>query len=393
MYQETNFNSVITKLFVFIDRQSKSKYYPLKLILCITLLVVCLATPAYHYLGVAFQDINWQAVMLKSSNLLDPLHEVPQGSHAAKKVFRLTVPFFIKIFSLTPLTVYILQGLLGIFSFYLIYRITLNISSDVVISTIVTFGLGFLYFGRAAFVDIYSWFDAWAYFFLLCAILSKHPILVLLFATGAAWADERAVMILPIVLLYHQISNFNSEKFSAIKNYLKLNFKAISVAVAILFYLVARFLMYSYLNMSTPSENAGFMRIFQQTDFWGFGVWSFLEGFWLVVILTLATTFYHKNYVIFFISFIFIILFSVIANIVNDITRSGSYLVPLLFVMILYLIRHYNQEMIRKLILIATTVTFLFPAYYIITDVKPYILWYKPIFVRFIDFLVLNNYI
>jgi len=72
---------------------------------------------------------------------------------------------------------------------------------------------------------------------------------------------------------------------------------------------------------------------------------------------------------------------------VFDVTRSSSYIFPIIFISIALLKNYLSKESMRKLLLISAVVCFLFPAYYIITDVYPYTLWYKPIFVRVIDLL------
>lgn len=378
------------KIFYFIEKESVKPFFVIRLSLLTTITLIFFATPAYHYINEAFQQINWDATLRKANNPLDTLRDIPAGTHAAKKVFRITVPLIIGLFSLTPLSVYLMQFILGIFTFAILYFLFQNILKDRVSATLLSVGLGFIYFGKACFIDLFSWFDGWAFFFLLLGMLVKHPTIIFVFTFSAAWTDERAVLILPILILFHQINNFSNFDTKQISSFININLRSLSVFLALVIYIAGRLLLSFHFDMHTPSVNANFMRMFDQTDFWGFGIWSFLEGFWILVLMSLIVMLKNKDYLLFTFIMIPIIIFSIVANMVNDVTRSGSYLVPILFIVIPYLYRSNDLNSMRRILLWSVTISFLFPAYAIITDIKPYFLWYKPVFIRFIDFLYLH---
>jgi len=375
----------LNNIFTWIENKSKNKYYVIYLTIILVFATLFLATPKYLYYiqnPSKFEMANWNAVMMKSHNLLDPLTSFPAISHAAKKVFRLTVPLVIKIFHLDPFKTYILQFFIGIFLIFLIYKLALKILKDAVSSTFLAAGLVFIYFGRACFEDVISAFDGWAYFFIVCAMLFKNPFIIFSLCSLAAWTDERGLIALPIVILFHQANADKIEKFD-FKNFFKFNLSSIGVIAAIIFYFLLRFFLMYHYNLRTPNGEANLPMIMINIPIMGFAVWSFLEGFWLLYILVLGYALFKKNY-----SFILsvtaqILVLTIVSLCVYDNTRSGSYIVPIIFVIIIYLKNYMDKIDLRYVLFFCMIISFIFPSYY----VKGIIDMQRPIYYDFIYFL------
>ena len=139
-------------------------------------------------------------------------------------------------------------------------------------------------------------------------------------------------------------------------------------------------------------SNVGFITILNDVDFIGMAIWTSLEGYWLLILPTLLILWKNKEFTPFLLlsSLIFILTLGALS--VFDKTRSGSYLFPSIFISIYILNNIFSKNDLQKILFICATVCFLFPAYYIISDVSPYTLWYKPIFVRVLDLARIHFY-
>lgn len=85
-----------------------------------------------------------------------------------------------------------------------------------------------------------------------------------------------------------------------------------------------------------------------------------------------------------------IMTFSAGALMVYDITRSGAYLFPLVFIC-LHIIKQSEDAVIpvRKLTISAAAVYVMFPAIFVITNLNPPTLWQKPFVAGAVKHLVL----
>ena len=397
-----NISLLINILFNWIENKSKRKYYVYFLTFFLVCMSLLFATPKYEKW---IRDFNkpqsfltpniprselvdnlkysWEVTKLKADNLLDPLTQIDQTTSPRNRVFRLTPPLIIKIFRLNPLTTNIVQFILGIFFISLFYRFSKKILDNPVAATFLCAGLVFTYFGRVFFFDIGYGFDGLAYLLLLLAMYYRNPVLVFSFATLAAWTDERALIALSIVLIFHQVDFKNSENFK-LKNLVKLNAQGLAVIGAIFGYVILRmFLTYRY-NMHTAS---GAITNLTQvlSNILGrhmlAGLWSFLEGFWLLYIFIIGFAISGKHFA-FLVTVTFPILVLGLGSFFVDTTRSGSFMVPVVFIFLAYLNQFMNKKEMNILLCICMIFSFIYPAYYIAQGFSPY----PPVFMSLFNF-------
>ena len=101
---------------------------------------------------VIYQDaISKDKRVSVTDNLSNNLGHIPPSSWLAKKVFRLTIPVFIKLLKLSPAIIIISQILVGYLTYIVSFKLTLRITKDAIQSTFLTTGIAFLYFGRWSF--------------------------------------------------------------------------------------------------------------------------------------------------------------------------------------------------------------------------------------------------
>ncbi len=348
-------------IFNWIERISVRRFYPIYLVLVLTCCSLFLAFPRFD--KYAQTEENWEVVMLKSTDLTNNLSEIDPDSWLAKKVFRLTVPFFIKIFHLNRPAVLLIQFVIGLLLLYYSYVFAKSILNDSVSATFFTVALVFIYIGRTCFTEITAtWFDGWAYFFLLMALMTRSAFMVFVFSVLAAWVDERAIVILPAILVFHQMKNMPSRNLQAeFMHFMKLKWPAIAVLAAVVLTMATRMLLTKYADMTTPLDNVSLNTVKDNMFVSGFGVFTFLEGFWVLLPVMIVLSVKHKNYLLLVLVLGQIALSSAGALFVYDVTRSGAYMFPVLFIILVYIARFIPALAIRYLLLVSAFFCLIFP--------------------------------
>jgi hypothetical protein len=349
------------KFYSWIETKSTKKAYPFYLTLTLIGISLFLAFPRYDQYDYN-RIIAWDVTMLKAHDLTNNLIQFAADSLFSKKVFRLTVPILIRLLHLNKTGILILQGIVGFFFIFFSYKLANRILKDAVSATMIAAGIMFMYAGRACFVDVSTYFDGWAYFFILMTIYSRNLALTFLFATMAAWVDERGALALVFPLLFHQV-NAAKEKDFSLRALTRPSQPTIVVLAAIAGYLSLRLYLTHAFNMHTPTGDADFSAF--KMNFihasYGFGAFTFLEGFWLLVPIVALLAITNGHY-----SFLLAILgvmggFSLAVFFVYDLTRSGSHLVASIFILLLYLQKFTQLNFIRTVSLICLFFCFIFP--------------------------------
>ncbi len=348
-------------LFSRIQKASVKKYYPVLLTLLLTCSSLFLAFPRYD--KYVESEVNWETVFLKSNDLKNNLTHLDPNTWLAKKVFRLTVPVIIKIFHLNRPAVLVVQFVIGMLLLYYSYVLAKKLLNDSVSATFLASGLAFLYIGRTCFTDITAtWFDGWAYFFLLISLVSPNAFMVFIFATMAAWVDERAIVILPAILIFHQTKNLSlGNNGNEFKQLITLRKESIALIGALIFTVGLRLYLTIYENMETPLVNVNSTGLRDNFFTYGFAIFTFFEGYWLLLPLLVYFAVKHKNYLFLLLVIGQLAVSTIGAMFVYDVTRSGSYMFPMLFVWLLYLSRFIPQYSMRNLLLSGAFFCLIFP--------------------------------
>ena len=349
------------RFYTWIEYRSGKKGYAFYLTLTLISISLFLAFPRYDQYNYNHQA--WDVTMLKAKDLTNNLTSIPPESFMAKKVFRLTVPLFIRVFHLNRQSVIAIQALLGFFLIFFSYKLANRILGDAPSASITTAGIVFIYAGRACFSDItYTLFDGWAYFFILMTLYSRNPFAIFAFASLAAWVDERGVLALFLPILYHQIDATKDKNFTW-RSLLRPTPASLSVWLALAGYLTLRlYLTHAYL-MHTPDKDANFYVLkqnFIHTSF-GFGIFTFLEGFWLLVPVAVLLALKNRHYLALTLTVGLMSLFSLTVLCVYDLTRSGSYLFALIFVLLIYIRKLTDISFIRPLLAVCLFFCLIFP--------------------------------
>jgi hypothetical protein len=335
---------------------------------------------------------SWETVYLKAADLTHNISHLDPYSHNAKKVFRLTIPFAIKVLKLNPTSVLVLECIAGLLFFYFFYRLANRILNDVFSASMLTIASAFVYVGRAAFFDInHTWFDGFAYFFLLLSLYSRKGIFIFLFSFLAAWTDERAFISLSLVFIFHLLYSRVISTAGVVKN-----LSALSVIIAGSLYLLIRYYLEIKWGMHTPTKGANLLMLGRTIYVLPLGIWTFLEGFWFFLIAAIYVLIKNRKWITLCGICLPVILITLLSGFVSDVTRSGSYIFPVVFSCLLILRHQLNFEVLQKSTFAVFLVSFFFPAVMVCPD-WPMNMWFQssaiPMVRHFLDFLLHNGFL
>ena len=269
--------------------------------------------------------------------------QMSEETHASKASFRLTMALFGKLLNIGKegagqdiVLLYLFQSLL-LAPFFLILvklfqRFTDNIST-------VLFAIAFssIYVTTAFYWDYDFWFDGVAFFFLLLGMYLQNKVGIFFALQLACWTDERAVIALSSVYLFHilQENNFDFNHLRQIFNKSFFQQKATIVVLTGVFYLALRFFLSYTFNLYTPQgEGTGvglFLLPYQLTHRLS-GVFFTFEALWLIFIIVMVSLAKKKKLLLIFAICSIMVIHIIVAYSVFDITRSLSYAFPLLII-------------------------------------------------------------
>lgn len=353
----------------FVLKKSQHKYFVY--FLAFLLLLISFIFSDCYFLNFLNQNKfsgAWETIILKSRDLTNPLKHITAYSWQSKKVFRITVPFLMKIFLLTPSFIIKLQIITGYFFYLLSYKLSLRLFRNPLNATLFTITLSFLYIGKASvFEYLYTWFDGFSFFFLLAAMYYRKYYLIFLFSSLAAWNDERALIALSFVFLFHfQVNKRNN---IVLKDFIKLEKNSIVVLAAILCYIILRVFLSIKFHLFTPTAGANLEVFFNHKFIHCIsGIVTFFEGFYTLLFFYFFYLIKNKDYNRLLINIIPLLTISLTSLCVTDITRSGSFGFPLIFVSIQYLNHTIASSKLTKILSLSLIISLIIPPLFICTD-------------------------
>lgn len=369
-----------------IEKFTASRYWKIKSVLLLTFLSLCFASPQFGGYEKTFTEIKgWQAYNQQKEHPFTPL-DFNGASNAAKRTFRLTVPVLAKIFNLSDYGVIAVEWILNVLFIGFSLLLFEKILNDKTLALLGTIGLTFIYNGHSGFTDNNAWFDVFAYLFLLLAMFYSNSILIFIFIFFAAWTDERAIFGSLLVFLWWKFNETKATEFS-FRTFFKVEIKSSMVILALLFYTIGRFLLMKFSNLSIPFKEVGLDVLFNATGAMGLGLWSALEGFWLLIIVCLIFLITQNKFSVAFSLIGMLAVIMLAAFSVHDITKSAGYIFPIIFITVSILAEKFSQIDLGKILLMCAVVCFLFPSYYYASH-DHIAVWYKPVFVKMFDVLI-----
>lgn len=331
------------------------------LVLVLVFIFVALSTyPKYlEILLDPHPDITHKYFFDKINTPLEPTVAVGKETHGSKITFRMLVPLLAKVTGVASMNqgrgivlLYIFQSLLLLPFIWALWSIAKR-HSNALLAGIFTFSCAGVYFVKAFFWDYDFWFDGYAFFFMMMGLWTRSKMGVGIFLSLACWTDERAVIALPGIFLFHllQEHDFDLGKVSWGINSKQWQAGSSGVLLAGGGYALVRLAIGAYFNLSTPTgPEAGvdWGMIPYQLQHRSVGILLAFEGLWLLWPLT----FYYakrialeKGSMLIWVSIITALILQILVSYsVYDITRSLSYAFPLFIIMYALVVRYGGKE-------------------------------------------------
>lgn len=321
--------------------------------------------PAYNYLWAHLTgaEVNpfWEHIQEQRHHLLT-YTEQPPGSHLEKTTYRLTVPFLAWLFHLGTAGLYALQFLLGIALVWLTLTFCERQHGDPTDAFLFTAGLVFTYAGSAAFFDIWGQRDPFGYFFLVLALFTRNPWIAFGSTLLAGFADERALIASSLVLLHHSMDRTEMKEQRPARP--RFGNTVFAVLCAWVVYLLLRFALSHFLGFRAGTGELGLTMFFRNLDQLLWGLWSGLEGQWLIV-LVFAVFLWRSEQRYWCVLFLVgLTAVAATALLVDDTTRSMAYGFIVLFPAYAWLAHRADKRQVRVVLLFAVLVSLIHPLYF-----------------------------
>ena len=363
------------RLYTFLDSLAAKKSWILVSSLLLTAIALFFAFPSYN-------DIDpraWEPFFQKAATPFQN-SPYPADAHINQLTFRLYMPLLVHYTHLRITGLMILYGLIGIANFYLVLRITNSIFNDRRTALLIGLCAAFIYFGKCSFTEIRGeMFDGVAMFFLLLALYTRSALLTGLFIFLASWTDERGLIASCLVWLFIII---NQQDKSFIKRFFSPS--VLFIYIAWVAYFAGRYFLTAHYGMHAGNGPALWALSFEMNNM-PIGIWSALEGLWILVIYSWVLLYKDKQYPELFLYLLFTATILFISFCVWDITRSVMYLFPAVFISLKVIKDRLDAAVFNRLLLYALALCFVYPAYY--SGGKNQIWWTYPLPLQLIRFI------
>lgn len=271
---------------------------------------------------------------------LSPVHTLLE-QHASKIDFRLTIPLLARLLNVSGndhsiILIYLIQSALLIPFFYVLIQFLRRYMTNTSVLFFVI-GSASVYLCKAFIWDYDFWFDGYAYFFLLLGMYFQSRPAIFLTLQLACWTDERAVVALSSIYLFHLLAEnkFDVRSLGQIFGGLSFRNKSSAVLLAGIVYLIGRQVLSQKFGLQTPTgEGSGVQLslIPYQLKHRLSGIFLTFEGLWLIFILCLSMLVKRRNLFLASILCVILTVHLIIAYSVYDISRSITYAFPLIII-------------------------------------------------------------
>ena len=364
-------------LYLYIDQFTQTRFWQAKLSLVLFGFVFLTTYPNYlDILADPAPRTTFDYFFQKVESPFSPAVVGHTGSHGAKIAFRLTIPLLAKVLGTgwtvtgkDVVLVFFLQSLL-LFPFLLILIRIVSRHLDAVSTVLVTVACSATYLASAFFWDYHFWFDAYAFFFLLMGMYFRNRIGIFVFLLLACFTDERAVVALFSVYLFHLLEerNFTISGFRDLFPGSIIGSRASTVLLVVLSYVLIRLWLTTAYNLRTPSgEHVGVSLsiIPFQLKHRLIGILFAFEGLWITFVLSIMVLSIRKQILLAGILLATLLLHVVVAYSVYDITRSLTYGFPVFITAILIAGRSFERDR-RHILLVVLLCCLVVPTHYVI---------------------------
>lgn len=343
---------------VWVDRETRSKDWILKISLMATLLSLFSAFPSYDVFLSGEFDKHWGWALAK---IEEPFrqHSVDPLSYFTSWSFRLTVPVLAHVLNFGVRGCLFLQLLALFFLFYGAVKLAEKVTGDRVCAAFLGLGLALTFCGNALVSDLRGRFDIVAYCLMVWAMAASYSWQTFVCIFLAGFTDERALIASPLIYLWFVLRVGDFSRFDW-RSLLPTDGRTWAIPFAWGTYFLARLALIRFQGFKPVFVGNFFV---EQLNNLPFGIWTGLEGLWLMVAGALAIAATRRRWLFLSVYGAAMAIVVYVAGSVQDITRSMAYLFPALFVGLEVVKRYEARDTLRRLVVISAVIC-LFPTYY-----------------------------
>jgi len=320
-------------------------------------------------------DAKPSTALLEISHSIWHQVDYPAGTHLEKKTLRPFVPFMIRVLGLVKVEqIYGLMFLTNIGVLALFIALLNLTTGDRLFSFFIGAGFGCVYCGCIGFLDTKGWTDIIPIFLVGLAMVIKNSWLIAPILFAALASDERCLLSLPFVWLWYIFRAGGYEEFRFNQGITATLRLSIAMVIGVLCFLALRLYMNYGLGFENKFGLVGTQMIWAANP--GnlyLGLWSPFEAFWIFPVLLIHGMIVRKKAV-----FAYLLCGAILAGIffcymVQDITRSLSYLFPIFPLSIVFFFRtREDKNSVLDLAMLVGLICLLCPTQNVFSSVQTY---------------------
>ena len=345
------------RLLARLDRLLSGRWWLLIVVGLALAISILAAAPSYE--GFHPHNKDWSAVEHWidhpfSQRGLDPT------DRAYNFTFRVTVPLVGGLLGLPPVGFLVLQGLAGVGLFAASAAVVERVTGSRRLAALVTIAVGLTWAGACAFIELRANFDAVAIALLVAAMATRRVPLVTLCCFAACWTDERAIPAVAFVVLFHHVTTSRSVRWTSALT----NPASLAAVAGVVLHVITRVIATIHYDVHQPS-NLGVHYLSDQLSIIPVGMWTGLEGFWVVVAIATVLLWRIRERLQ-ALAYVAVLVISILAAAsVVDVTRSMAYLLPAAFTAIAVVARFGDHRTLRLSTYAGFVATAVWPMYYV----------------------------
>jgi hypothetical protein len=290
-------------------------------------------------------------------------HGVTQmGSHFEKRKFRLTVPLLARLTHLNTWHIFMLQHILLVFFFALLYKLLERILTDPVAAFLISGSFCFVFVSKS-FLFYLPFFDCFAFLFIVCLLHSPPPFLIFLLTILTAFTDERGFVASLFVWCFYQWQGWYTGT-TGISIFISRS--SAGLIAGWITALGIRYFLHIIFGLSVPvglANGLGFGVLASNYTLIPLGVLLSLEGLWIPVLGAFFILLLEKKQKALLAVGTVTGMVLVVGFVVYDITRSTAYVFPVVFIALRVLKDTLPQATIRTIAFATLAGCILIPTY------------------------------
>ena len=356
VFNTYNYIIKIKRVFVkHLEKQTLKNHWLFTTMFLCTLISLFFAFPSYEAID---PSVGRLKLFLMQCNSIT---EFWQNYNYTNLSYRITVPLFLNIIGGGLISSIIMRHIVGVILFGLCSLIIFKFTKDRVSALLFSLALALTVPGFTSFCEYRGNFDGIALFLIILAFHFRNPFIVISCLIFGFFTDERTLFSIGFLIVYGiMISQYN---FNNKKRYVNLyNF---SILVGLFSYILLRLWIYLeyHINIQEILQMSNGWILLGQINNIPLALWTGLEGFWLIIFISVYILIKNKDFIPASIYIFTIVVLAIAGNSVTDSTRSIMYIFPATIIGVKIISDNTDKNEVRNILLLTLFFSFIWPSY------------------------------